>query len=96
MFIDDASCKDRKIEVKIIRIITYDILPPHPPSALLVQSASHVWVGGGMILGGGGCFGGAVETAARTINFFDDSEFKMAVDEIKGKQTTINSLARRP
>jgi len=24
---------------------------------------------------------------------FDDSEFEMAVDEINGKQTTINSLA---
>jgi len=37
------------------------------------------------------CFGGAVETAARTMEKFDDSEFKMAVDEIKGKQTTINT-----
>jgi hypothetical protein len=26
---------------------------------------------------------------------FDDSEFEMAVDEIKGKQTTINSPGRQ-
>ena len=31
MLSDDASREGRKIEVKIIRIITYDILPP-PPS----------------------------------------------------------------
>ena len=30
MLSDDASREGRKIEVKIIRIITYDILPPHP------------------------------------------------------------------
>jgi hypothetical protein len=48
-----------------------------------------------MILGGGLCFGGAVETAARMMKKNDDSDFEMAVDEIKGKQTTINSLAHR-
>jgi hypothetical protein len=71
--------------------------PPFPPRTLLVQNASHVWVDVGMILGGGGglCFGGAVENAAWTMEKFDDSEFEMAVDEINGKQTTINSPARR-
>ena len=68
--------------------------PPLPPCALLIQNASHVWVDGGMILGGGLCLGGAVETA-RMMEKFDDSEFEMAVDEIKGKQTTINSPARQ-
>ncbi len=69
--------------------------PPRPPRALLVQNASHVWVDVGIILGGGGlCFGGAVETAAWTMEKIDDSEFEMAVDEINGKQTTINSPAR--
>ena len=63
MLSDDASHKGRKIEVKINTITTYDILPP---------LASHVWVDGGMILGGGGpCFGGAVETAARTMEKFN-------------------------
>jgi hypothetical protein len=31
MLSDDVSREGRKIEVKIIRIITYDILPPPPP-----------------------------------------------------------------
>jgi hypothetical protein len=82
MLSDDASCEGRKKVVKILRIITYDNLPPPP-----------LWVDVGMILGGGLCFGAAVETAARTMEKFDDSEFEMAVDEINGKQTTINSLA---
>ena len=41
-----------------------------------------------MILGGGG----AVEFASWMMEKFDGSEIKMAVNEIKGKQTTINSL----
>jgi hypothetical protein len=55
MLSEDASREGRKIEVKIIRIITYYILPPPPPHALLVQNASHVWVDVGMILGAGDC-----------------------------------------
>ena len=49
-------------------IITYDILrsPPPPllPRALLDQNTRHVWVDGRVLVGGGMCFGGAVEAAA--------------------------------
>jgi len=61
-----------------------------PPRALLVRNTRHVRVDGGMIVGGGLCFGGAVEAAARMMHKFVDSEFDMAVDKIKGKQATIN------
>ncbi len=69
-------------------------LPPLHLRALLIRIARHVWVEGGMIVVGMGlCFGRAVEAAARTMQKFIDSEFKMAVDKIKGKQTTINIVA---
>ncbi len=67
-------------------MITYDILP----------FPCQVRVDGGMIVVGMGlCFGGAVEAAARTMQKVIDSEFKVAVDKIKGKQTTINIVDYR-
>ena len=55
-------------------IITYDILPPLLPRALLVRNARHVWVDGRVLVGEGGLgFGGPVEAAARTMQKFVSS-----------------------
>ena len=73
MLSDVTSREGRKIELKINILITKDILPP-PPPLRPPHSIRYPYVGidGGMILGGGGpCFGGAVETAARTMEKFN-------------------------
>ena len=73
MLSDDASCEGRKKVVKILRIITYDILPPTRPPHSKRQPCVGRWQNDWR----------AVETAAQTMKKIDDSEFEMAAAKIK-------------